>query len=202
LYSLKTIIVYNTFVKTTQSDMLRIRNTPKTLVFFILIFFVISSCKQDKSSLAKYGSVFENVVRFDQGVFRGFNLGDSITTIATKELSKPFEEDINYLNYEYKIDSTTTFDVRYTFDERGLNEIESDIFINNNLSLAEETFNNFKKYFDEHYGKSETEGGYNVWSVKSEKYGDIMIDLSSEFPAFNAKNNVEKISLWIYVDKH
>jgi hypothetical protein len=165
--------------------------------------FVVSSCNQEKKSpLKKYGYIFENVVRIDDGIFRGFNLGDSVKTITAKEPAKPIEEDKNYLYYEYKIDSATTFNVRYTFDERGLNEIESDVFIVNDTNLVEETFNNFKKYLDEHYGESETQGGYNVWSVKSEKYGEVMIDLTNEFPAFNTKNNIQKISLWIYTDKH
>lgn len=176
--------------------------TSKIITSITLVLFLVSACKQDKSSLAEYGPIFENVVRSDEGIFRGFNLGDSIKTVTSKELQKPIEEDKDYLYYEYKIDTSITFDVRYTFDERGLNEIESDIFIVNNMNLAEETFNKFKKYLDEHYGESESQGGYNVWTVKSEKYGEVMIDLSSELPAFNTKNNIGKISLWIYTDKN
>jgi hypothetical protein len=167
------------------------------------MLFVVSSCKQPvKSPLAEYGTIFENVVRFDEDLFRGFNLGDSVSTVTAKELGKPKEQDENYLYYEYPVDSSTTYSVKYSFDERGLNEIESDIFITNNTNLTEETFNKFKSYFDNHYGESQTEGGYNVWTVKSEKYGDVRIDLSNEFPAFNDKNAKGKISLWIYTDKH
>jgi len=181
--------------------MLRINNTPYIIAFIALLFFAAPSCKQDTASVAKYGYVFENVVRSDDGLFRGFNLGDSISAVVAKEPGKPIEEEKNYLYYEYKLDSTATFNVRYTFDERGLNEIESDIFIVNDTNLAEGTFNKFKKYLDEHYGESKTERGYNVWSVKSEKYGEVMIDLNNELPAFNAKNAIGKISLWIYTDK-
>jgi len=182
--------------------MLRFHKISYVIAFFAPIFFVMSSCKQNTDSVAtKYEYVFENVIRSDKGLFRGSNLGDSVTAILAKEPGKPREEEKNYLYYEYKIDSAATFNVRYTFDERGLNEIESDIFIANDTNLAEETFNKFKKYLDDHYGESETERGYNVWSVKSEKYGDVMIDLNNELPAFNSKNAIGKISLWIYTDK-
>ena len=181
--------------------MVRIYNRSYVFPFLMLMFFAVSSCKQDTASVAKYGYVFEHVVRSDDGLFRGFNLGDSISTVVEKEPGTPIEEEKNYLYYEYKIDSAATFNVRYTFDERGLNEIESDIFVVNDTNLAEETFNKFKKYLDEHYDESKTERGYNVWSVKSEKYGEVMIDLNNELPAFNAKNAIGKISLWIYTDK-
>ena len=170
------------------------------LLLLVILFSVVSSCKQNKSSLAEYGSVFEKVVISDQGVFRGFSLGDSLKNIKAKEKETPKEEDENYLYYEYKSDSLTTFNVSYSFDEKGLNEIKSDIFVKNNMDVAEDIYNKFKEYFNQHYGQSETEGGFDVWSVKSEKYGEIRIDLSNEFPAFNTTNAIGKISLWIYPD--
>lgn len=163
-----------------------------------LFFAVTSSCNEHKSEIDNYGDVFKNVVISEDGIFRTLYLGNAINEVLEKESAKPIEQDVNYLYYEYKIDSSITFNIKYTFDERGLNEIESDIFITNNIGLAEDTYAQFKKYYDDHYGESETQRGFNVWPVKSEEYDEVMISLGNELPAFDAKNNVSKISVWIY----
>jgi hypothetical protein len=156
------------------------------------------SCNKNTSEIDVYGDVFKNVVISEDGVFRTHNLGNAINEVLDKETTKPLEQDFNYLYYEYKIDSNITYNIKYTFDERGLNEIESDIFISNNIPIAEDAYTNFKKYFDDHYGQSQTQRGFNVWSIKSEKYSEVIISLGNELPAFDAKTNLSKISVWIY----
>jgi hypothetical protein len=170
-------------------------------LLLVTILFTVMSCTDngtEKHEPEQYGSIFKEVVISEEGIFRTFTLGNAINEVLEKETAKPQEQDINYLYYEYKIDSNVTYNIKYTFDERGLNEIESDIFITNNAELADETFAKFKKYFDDHYGESQTQRGFNIWPVKSDEYGEVMIDLGNESPAFDSKNGVSKISLWIY----
>jgi hypothetical protein len=62
-------------------------------------------------------------------------------------------------------------------------------------------FNSFKRYFDDHFGKNETDMGYNVWTVKSEMYGDIKINLTDESSQFTTDKSPGKISIWMYPDK-
>ncbi len=173
----------------------------KITILCLLWGFLVFSCTPSKSKLTEYGAVFEDVMISDVGVFRGYSLGDSLGFIQTKETAKPVEADTDYLYYEYKLNSEGSFNIAYNFDERGLNEIHSDIFINN-ADNADEIFNKFKTYFDEHYGASQTQMGFTVWSVKSEKYGEVKINLSNESANFTVDKAPGKISLWIYPDKN
>ena len=110
-----------------------------TIVLLGIIFF--SSCSKPTSSVDNYGPIFSSVMRSNNGVFRGFNLGDKLEIIQSGELGKPVESDKDYLYYENKIDTTElptsnigSFNITYNFDEKGLNEIQSDIFM---LSICE-----------------------------------------------------------------
>lgn len=173
------------------------------IIILLLLVMGLNSCTTPKpqSKLSEYGPVFENIMRTDIGAFRGFSLGDKLDSVQAKEVAKLTEVDENYLYYESKIDDTTgSYNISYTFDERGLNEIQSDIFLNN-INNSEAVFNSFKTYFDKYYGSSETHMGFTVWTVKSEKYGEIRINLSDESADLTTDKAPGKISLWIYPDK-
>jgi len=172
------------------------KKTAVLLLFTVIVF----SCTHPKSKVAEYGPVIENVMRSDVGVFRGFGLGENLDSIMKKESEKPIEIDSDYLYYEYKLATAGSFNITYNFDERGLSEIQSDIFITN-ADEADQVFGTFKTYFDQHYGASRMEMGFTVWSVKSEKYGDVKINLSNETTDFTADKAPGKISLWVYPDK-
>lgn len=175
--------------------------TPFIVTCFLIV--AVCSCKTStKSKLAEYHPVLEKVIRSETGAFRGFNLGDGIDSVKRNEPEQPVEADQGYLYYEYKIDDTIgSYSISYNFDEKGLNEIQSDIFITN-ANNTEQVFNAFKSYFDEHYGSSELDMGYNVWTVKSQKYGDVKINLSDESASLTTDHAPGKISVWIYPDKN
>jgi len=172
----------------------------KTAIVSLLLILLVFSCTAPKSKLAQYGPDLEGVMLSDIGAFRGFNFGDSLGLIKVKEIGKPIEIDKDYLYYEYKLNKSGSFNITYNFDERGLNEIHSDIFINN-ADDGDAVFNNFKAYFNQHYGDNQTQMGFIVWSVKSEKYGEIKINLSDESADFTTDKAPAKISIWIYPDK-
>ncbi len=178
---------------------------PYTYPLIIACFLVvaISSCNRTpKSKLAEYHPALEKIVRSDAGAFRGFNLGDQLDSVKLGESGKPVEADEGYLYYEYKIDDTTgSYSISYNFDDKGLNEIQSDIFITN-ANNTDALFNAFKSYFDDHFGSSEMGMGYNVWTVKSQKFGDVKINLSDQSTALTTDHAPGKISIWIYPDKN
>ena len=180
--------------------MISFQQSQQKILLVLLLGFIIS-CKQPKSKLAEYGSVLENVMLSDKGVFRGFSFGDSLNFVQSTESARPVEVDKDYLYYEFKLKSEGSFNIAYNFDEQGLIEIHSDIFIINSDN-ADQIFNKFTKYFDEHYGTSQVQMGFSIWSVKSEKYGEIKINLSNESTDFIVDNAPGKISLWIYPDKN
>ncbi len=168
-----------------------------------LLIAVIYSCKESsQSKLAQYSPVLEKVMRSEMGAFRGLNLGNLPDSVKITEPSQPVEADEGYLYYEYKIDDTTgSYSITYNFDDRGLSEIQSDIYVTN-PNNTEAIFNAFKTYFDDHYGSSEVDMGYNVWTVKSPNYGDVKINLSDESTSLTTDHAPGKIAVWIYPDKN
>jgi hypothetical protein len=168
---------------------------------FILLLFICftSACKQPKSKLNKYGSILEDVIVSDSGAFRGFSLGEKFDSVQKKEKGKPAEADKDYLYYEYKLDSANSYNIAYTFEDGDLSEIQSDIYIKN-PDNTDRFFNSFKHYFDDHYGASQTHEDYTIWTVKSERYGTVRINLSDESADFTVPNSPGKISIWIYPD--
>jgi hypothetical protein len=171
--------------------------------FTILILLLVASCskKKEKDHLNKYGTFVKAVIRTDSGAFRGYNFGDDMQTVLTNETAKATEADENYLYFEYKIDTLGSFDIAYDFDEAGLSEIQSYVYINN-IAKVDSVFNAFKTYFDDHFGSHETQMGYNVWSVRSEVYGDININLMDQSANFTTDNAPGKISISIYPEKN
>lgn len=172
--------------------------TKTTFILAVFLFFV-SACKHPESKLKKYGSLLEDVMVSDTGAFRGFSLGEKFDSIQAEERGKPAEVDNGYLYYEYKLDSSNSFNITYNFDESGLNEIQSDIYIKN-PDNTDRIFDTFKRFFDDHYGASQTHEDYTIWTVKSEKYGTVRINLSDESADFTVPNSPGKISIWIYPD--
>lgn len=175
-----------------------IRKTIALVSIILILFF--SSCTNTESPLSKYGPELEGVMRSDSGTFRGFDLGTQMDTILAKEAGLGVDADEGYLYYEFKLNDSNSYNISYSFDDRGLNEIQSDVYIKN-PNNTEKVFNSFKAYFDDHFGENENHQGFMVWTVKSEKYGDVRINLSDESSDFTIPGSPGKIALWIYPDK-
>lgn len=194
----------NSFTFVINSYKMRLTGNHKNLfpICALLLILFSSSCKDEKKKdpLKKYGPFVKAVMRIDTGAFRGFNFGEKMDSVLAKESAKATEADENYLYYEYRIDTIGSYNVAYDFDEKGLSEIQSYVFINN-INKVDSVFNDFKTYFDNHFGKDETQMGYNVWTVKSEIYGNVSINLSDESADFTADKTPGKLSISIYPSK-
>lgn len=177
------------------------KNQETPALFLMLIIVFAGACSHPESKLKKYGPEVESVLRSDSGAFRGFNLGEKMDSVIAHEGSKAQDADEGFLYYEYKLDSSNSFNISYNFDETGLSEIQSDIYIHNPAN-TDKVFDSFKSFFDDHYGASENHGGYTVWTVKSEKYGIVRINLSDESEDLTVPNSPGKLSLWIYPDQN
>jgi len=145
---------------------------------------LLSSCT--KSPLEEYGETFEEVMKSDTGLFRGTSLGISRKEIKGIEVSGLKEEDTNegidFLFYEFVVDSSISYNVAYYFENNRLNNIEADIYLLNEPEAAE-LFNSFKRYFEKKYGKAETDGDFFLWIAKS-KSGKARIALADESPSY------------------
>ena len=178
-----------------------LRNKHSPFFIGILILMVgVFSCKTEKGPLDKYGPFVKNVIANETGAFRGFNLGTQPDTVLAKEVSKPTETDDGYLYYEYPVDSVGSYNLTYTFEEGGLDEIQSEIFIKD-ASQTDVVFDLFKNYFDDHYGSSEVDMGYTIWTVKSEKFGDVRVGLIDKSSDLTTDHAPGKLLVTIYTDK-
>lgn len=173
----------------------------KTAWLCIPILFFITSCSEPKTDLTQYGPIFNEVMLSDAGVFRGANIGDSREAVKDLELTDPVESDSVYLYYEYATDTANIYNISYNFDERGLKEIQTEIYVMD-VNEVEAIMDKFKLYFNNHYGASESQMGFNVWSVRSEKYNEIKISISDESTGFSGDKSIGKIALWIYPNSH
>ncbi|MFY9309247.1 MAG: hypothetical protein WAQ28_09405 [Bacteroidia bacterium] len=177
------------------------QSSAKNFTMVLIAAITLSSCSEITTKKTDPAAIPELVLAGNEGLFRTMNLGDDINTVLKKETAKPLEVDSAYLYYEYALpDSVGSFNVTYNFDEKGLFEIQSIIFINN-AEVTEEVQNRFKSYFDNYYGSSQTEMGFNIWSVKSEKFGQVKINLTDESSDFTIDNAPGKLSLWIYKEE-
>lgn len=166
----------------------------------VIAVMLTAACTETKSPLAKYGPELEGVMRYEQGTFRGFDLGVAMDTVLAKEQGPGMDADEGYLYYEFKLNDSNSYNISYTFDEIGLSEIQSDVYIKDPKN-TEKVMNSFKSYFDDHFGQSENHQGFLVWTVKSGNYGDVRINLSDESSDFTIPGSPGKIALWIYPDK-
>ncbi|HEX8515138.1 MAG TPA: four helix bundle protein [Bacteroidia bacterium] len=192
----------NDYLCTTLIQTMSFLSFKKLLPLALFTVLLLSACsKKEKDPLEKYGVFVKTVMRTDTGAFRGFNFGDKMDSVLARETAKATEADENYLYFEHRIDTLGSFDIAYDFDENGLSEIQSFVYINN-INKVDSVFNAFKTYFDDHFGKNETQMGYNVWSVKSADRGNININLSDESADFTADGTPGKISISIYPEKN
>jgi hypothetical protein len=131
----------------------------KLIVLFIA--FAITGCK---GRLEKHGEAFAELIKNDEGIFRGINIGDSQDAVQDIEGIAPIETDENLLSYEGKTGETGNYNIKYGFESGKLYEIlvSADF---DKLEEGQKMLVGFREYFNEKYGPYEKEGGYLVWNI-------------------------------------
>lgn len=165
----------------------------KKLIFLLLAFLLFSCERAEKSDFSAYGENMEKIMRTSQGIFRGLSLGMDLKNVKSIEKTGLIEEDSGYLYYEIPLDRNSSFNLSYDFDEKGLKEIQSDVFLKDEIQFND-LLNNIRMYFDNKYGKAEIDNGFWVWAKKTEKEGNIKITLTDESDDFQ----FNKLSLAVY----
>jgi len=129
-----------------------------------------------------------------EGMFRGTELGKNLKEIkAIEGISKPKDEDVNYLYYEFPGDTGELYTVEYNFDERGLDEIRMDAYFVAPAD-AHSLFLSFRDYYTAKYGPTEKFEGYAAWAFKLKDGKTEQIELSDE----SAEYRQGKFSLQLY----
>ena len=129
----------------------------------LLIICLLFSCGKNKSPF------YDQVLKSDQGHFRGVKIGTTIEVIKTSENSAfLIDEMSDYLHYDYEMSMGNTYTTTYDFSENNeLYEIEVAVFLDV-INDAEMLFNNFSDYFNRKYSVGKTEDdGYITWNTTS-----------------------------------
>lgn len=155
----------------------------KNLFFLIVLTCVLSACASPEAEPPREKTRAEKIVG-DTGHFRGVSLGMSIDSVVVVDREYLFKRQLDELNYSIPFSHTDSsfFDVSYVFDQKGLFEIQVDVFL---LSEKEtgQLFDGFKSLLSSRYGEPSEKPNYAYWSTRnSGKDIEITLrDVSDEY---------------------
>lgn len=145
-----------------------------------------------------YGKYFQLLMKNNQGVFRGLHFGMSPESVEKAEQITPDENDKDYLFYTIPFDtlaadSNNYFTISYSFDERGMNEIKAEVFLNAEQD-AQQLINKIETFYNQKYQKPSNENDIIIWTIRDPNYGKIKIALADE----SSEYGYGKITLSFY----
>lgn len=176
----------------------------RNIFFPILIFLFIFSCKQEEKKqeavvkprvFPGYHILLDEIVRSDDGVFRGLNLNANASQIRNIEGSEPTEESEGHLYYEYKPDSITNYSIDYSLTKDSLEEITVQINTND-LELSSYLFCDLKDYYANKLPNPTEDKGYVVYNCFEGQRKPFVVSLSD-----NSSPSKGIINMVIYKDK-
>jgi hypothetical protein len=151
----------------------------KVLLGLILFIFFLASCSEQQGSpeqaLREVGGDLKN------SHLRGVSIGNSKDEVKSKEKKSPTEEtesNLLYRNYTSNIDSSY-YEINYNFDELGLFEIQTDVFLQS-AENSKAFFELLKNKFNDKYGSPTGEGEIISWSSKTDKGTALEVTISHE----------------------
>lgn len=146
----------------------------------LIILLTIFSCKKATSPH------FDAIVKSEQGIFRGVEIGNTIEEVKALENTTFLVDNMpEYLYYDYKLDMGNSYTISYDFSENNLYEIELSAYFDK-IEDANNLFVELTAHFFERYGKGKiATDGYTSWRTKSKKTGNTieiaMINDSQEY---------------------
>lgn len=141
----------------------------------LLLLLLAGACKRN---LEKYGEDFATLMKNDDGIFRGCNIGDSPDQVQQAEGSAPSSFTDNVLLYEGRINERSDYSIRYGFE----NSVLFEILVEGSFEESTEgiaLLNGFKEYFNARYGMFEKGNGFLVWKAKTPR-AEVQIELVEE----------------------
>ncbi|MFL5754116.1 MAG: hypothetical protein ACJ76F_11960 [Bacteroidia bacterium] len=152
--------------------------------------------KQPKERIFKgYDVSLDSVIRNQQGIIRGLELGAKIGEVKAAEPNLPVEFDVDYYYYEGKVDSLTSYSVAYTFVHDSLDEIEIKIH-SLSLDAGATILNDIKKYYQQKYTAPLMDQGVYVFNCFDSRKRNFKLSLSD-----NSGIDMAHISLLVYREK-
>lgn len=149
----------------------------------IVLLLFVSACR---GRLEKHGEIFSEMMKNEDGLFRGVNIGDDTDQVQRAEGIAPTDFNETLYSYEGTIGESGSFVVRYGFENGKVFEILVEASFDENEEGLK-MLTGFRDYFNEVYGLYEKEGGYLVWKTKPTTANpNVMIEMvdESEFSDF------------------
>jgi hypothetical protein len=153
-----------------------------TRILLFACLLIVASCK---GRLDKHGELFSSMMKSEEGLFRGVELGELKDKVEQSEGVVPDESDSDFLLFNESIGITGNYSVRYGFENSALSEILVSAEFDNREEGVE-MLSGFRSYFNERYGIYAKEGGYLVWKGNAEDNSGVVIEMidESEFSDF------------------
>lgn len=98
---------------------------------------------------------------------RGFDLGDSISTVKLYENLEQFEETKELLGYTFEVSEFEIVDVLYLHDANEvINEVQLDIYLDSD-TISAEMIAGLSLHFTQKYGKPSIEENQYTWTINT-----------------------------------
>jgi len=156
---------------------------------------LVSSCNNrteaDKSADAskrifpEYHYALDSVIKSNNGIVGGIELGQSKQVIPAMQISKAVEKSNTHITFEQKIDSISKYGITYSLENDTITEIEVHI-TSTNSEEGEKILNDLKKYYQTKYTAPMMDKGYFVFNCFDSKKQNFIITLTDNSDASNS----------------
>ncbi|MEO0403839.1 MAG: hypothetical protein AAF193_03110 [Bacteroidota bacterium] len=149
-----------------------------------VLMISLSACETDPpQDTPPENSILESV---GGGDVRGSSIGDQIEEVLRRESENVVHNMPDEITCRIPLNmkDSTYYDITYNFNEQGLYVIELDIFPKSEAD-TKALFGEFKKYYDQRYGKSSAEDGFTTWFAQSHQGTDVEITMIDESKEMN-----------------
>ncbi len=141
------------------------------ILLFSLFALALQSCGDKK--MRGTDERAQVILLTDEGDFRSFDMGQSISEVRNSEQEQLLEEREDFLFYKVnssKFQKGESLEVEYLFNSAGQLDMTTAYFTVTDTADIEPVLRSLKKFYDKRYGvASEDEWGWYVWEVEHEK---------------------------------
>lgn len=140
------------------------------LFFFVSVLTACSGGPAPETTLIRqFPSPLPQIMRNDEGVFRGITLGMDMKNVRTLTGdSNLTQAEPNYLFFEDSVGKKDHFTYDFIFDSLGLKEMNLDVYQPDSTD-SESLLGQFKGYFTKKYGVPAEAKDMLIWSIPGQK---------------------------------
>ncbi|HPQ09363.1 MAG TPA: hypothetical protein PK995_09075 [Bacteroidia bacterium] len=148
-----------------------------------------------KRIFPQYSEYTEKIIKTDSSIIRGLNLNVSAEIIKKAENTTPSVEKKDTLEFNYKLDSIVSYNIKYSLHNDSLEEINIWIYTSN-PDLSSQIFSELKEYYQKKLPNPIEDKGYVVYNCVQGERRPFVVSISD----FSTPTKGQ-INLIIYKDK-